>query len=44
MATKITQSPAIASDEAAKPASAPAPKVETAEDVRRRRAGVACFL
>lgn len=44
MATKITQSPANSSDDAAKPASAPAVKVETAEELRRRRAGVACFL
>ena len=44
MAAKITQSPAISPDAAAKPAAPPAPKVETAEDVRRRRAGVACFL
>lgn len=44
MAAKITQSPAVSSDDAAKPASTPAPKVETAEELRRRRAGVACFL
>lgn len=46
MATKISQSTVSATAEtsAIKPqAEAPA-KVETSEDMRRRRAGIACFL
>ncbi|MGE5475561.1 MAG: hypothetical protein ACM3Q1_02825 [Bacteroidales bacterium] len=47
MATKITQQTVCASSDntaAGKSAAEPATKVETSEDLRRRRAGIACFL
>lgn len=45
MASKITKVTASASSDtpAGKGAAEP-PKVETAEEARRRRAGIACFL
>lgn len=46
MATKITQQTACASSDSntAKTTAEPPVKVETAEELRRRRAGIACFL
>lgn len=46
MATKITKVTASASSEssATKNTVEPPAKVETSEEMRRRRAGIACFL
>lgn len=46
MATKITKVTASGSSEssASKGAAEPSAKVETSEEMRRRRAGIACFL